>query len=142
MTPTPRRALSLRVLLLVAATLSLAYVAVLAVQVIGVLVPAAVDVRGRARDVLADHDRIHDNLARLQGARRDLSRLAPPFVPGAPRPDPLAVRDTVLALLDRGAVIRAAVERSDVPIEMRLLLADAAELESAIAVQLLDADDR
>ncbi|WKW11673.1 ATP-binding protein [Pseudogemmatithrix spongiicola] len=140
MTPTPRRALSLRSLLLVAATLSLAYVAVLAVQVIGVLVPAAVDVRGRARDVLADHDRIHDNLARLQGARRDLSRLAPPFVPGAPRPDPAEVRDTVLALLDRGAVIRAAVERSDVPIEMRLLLADAAELESAIAVQLLDAE--
>ncbi|MBA3853984.1 MAG: hypothetical protein C0503_06185 [Gemmatimonas sp.] len=135
-----RPTLSLRSLLLSAAVLSFAYVAVLAVQVVVVLVPAATSVRGRARDVLTDHDRIHENLARLHDARRDLARLAPPFVPGAPRPDPAVLRDTVLALLDRGAVIRAAIERSDVPIDMRLLLADAAELESAIAVQLLDAE--
>src|SRR5690606_23956939 len=121
MTPTPRPALALRSLLLVAAVVSLAYVGVLAVQLFAVLVPTATDVRGRARDVLADHDRVHANLQRLHEARRDLARLAPPFVPGETRPDPRALRDTIIALVNRGAAIRAAIERSGVPIEMRLL---------------------
>ncbi|HRN54305.1 MAG TPA: HAMP domain-containing protein, partial [Gemmatimonadaceae bacterium] len=140
MSAAPRPTLSLRGLLFGAAVVSLAYVGVLAVQLFTVLVPTATDVRGRARDVLADHDRVHANLQRLHEARRELAQLAPPIVPGAPRPDPQALRDTIVALLDRGAAIRAAIERSGVPIAMRLLLADAAELESAIAVRLLDAE--
>src|SRR5690606_14910530 len=118
MTPSPRPALSLRSLLFAAAAVSLAYVGVLAVQLFAVLVPTATDVRGRARDVLADHDRVHANLQRLHEARRDLARLAPPFVPGAERPDPIAVRATIVALIDGGPAIRAAIERSGVPIEM------------------------
>jgi two-component system cell cycle sensor histidine kinase/response regulator CckA len=136
-----RPALSLRVTFILAALAALAYVGVLTSQLVTTVVPAANDLRGRSADLMEDQNRITRQLAALQQARRDLSRHAPPFVAGAPATLPRSViRDSVQRLLERGAASQASIERAGLPLEMRLLLADAAQLEASIAVLLLDAD--
>ncbi len=140
MSPSPRGAISLRALMLVGAVAALTFVVVVAVQVVFVIVPTATALRGRSQDLLVDHDHMAENLAHLQDVRRTLSQAVPPYVAGVVREVDLdAVRDTALALLERGSAARAAIERADIPLEMRLHLADAAGLEAAIAVALLDA---
>lgn len=135
------RTLPLRATFILAAVAALAYVGVLTAQLVLTVLPAATALRGRSADLMEDQDRITAQLAALQEARRDLSRHAPPFVAGAAPPPPRAeVRDSVQRLLERGAAIRSSVERSNIPTEMRLLLADAASLEASIAVLLLDAE--
>jgi PAS domain S-box-containing protein len=137
----PRRALPLRVLLSLFAATTFLYVAIVAVQLVRTVLPLANDLRGRSRDLLDDHDRVSASLVALQDARRQLSRLAPPIVPSAEAlPDRDVLRDSLLAVLDRSAVTRASIDRADVPLEMRLLLADAVGVEAAIAVTLLEAE--
>jgi len=136
-----RRAVPLRIAFILAALAAFAYVGVLTLQLITTVVPAANDLRGRSADLMDDQNRVTKQLAALQQARRDLSRHAPPFVAGAPAPPPRReIRDSVQRLLERGAAARASIERARLPLEMRLLLADAAELEASIAVLLLDAE--
>lgn len=136
-----RPALPLRATFVLATLAAIAYVGVLTAQLVFTVLPAATELRGRAADLVEDQDRIGAQLAALQQARRDLSRHAPPLVMGsAPLPPRAAIRDSVQRLLERGAAIRAALESASLPLEMRLLLADAAALETSIAVLLLDAE--
>jgi PAS domain S-box-containing protein len=137
---TPKTALPIRVVLLVIALIGVSYLGVVTLQVIAVIRPTAADLRGMTRDLLSDHDSIDGTLATLREARRQVARLAPPVVPSSePLPALWTLRSEVRSALDGSAAIRASVERANVPLEMRLLLAQALEQEAAVAIRLLEA---
>jgi hypothetical protein len=134
--------LSLRAFLVVVGFAGLAYVALVGAHVIGVLRPAASELRGQTSDLLTDHDAIERRLRRMRDARREVARHVPPILrdPAAPPLRTLEeLRSEVRSLLDEGASMRASVERADLPLEMRLLLAEAVEQESAVGVSLIEA---
>ena len=136
----PITAPSLRDRLLAMGIILLLYVIVVAVQLGSVLRPAAEELRGRTRNILGDHDRIFEGLRVLRTARRDIARWVPPVNPAdtARRAIPV-MRDEVRALLDSGIVMRGSLERSGVSVEMRVLLADALEQQTALAMLLVEA---
>ena len=120
----------------------LAYAGGIAVQVVSVVRPAAQDLRGRTRDLLRDHDAIATNLRRAQILRREISLLVPPNVSLrglGPVRSVEALEADARMLVDAGTGLRTSVDRSDVPFEMRLLLAQAIEQEAAVAVFLVEA---
>lgn len=134
------RTLPLRAILIGLGLASLAYVAIVAVQVVSVLRPAAAELSGRTGSLLTDHDAIAQGLVDLRDARREVARLVPPFADEtAVRPDADTLRERVRTLLDAGAAIRASVDRADLPMEMRQFLAQAQEQETGVGVDLLEA---
>ncbi|HET8770981.1 MAG TPA: ATP-binding protein [Gemmatimonadaceae bacterium] len=133
------RALPLRVLLVALGLASLAYVAIVAVQVVSVLRPAAAELSGRTRFLLTDHDAIAAGLEELRSARREVALLVPPFTHDVAQPDADSLRERVRLLLDAGANIRASVDRADLPMAMRQLLAQAQEQVTGIGVDLVEA---
>jgi signal transduction histidine kinase/HAMP domain-containing protein/ActR/RegA family two-component response regulator len=134
------RTLTVRAILLLVAFGGLAYGGAIAYQLVRVVRPAASDLQGRTRDLLSDHDLIAANLQRARSLRREISLHVPPVPPGADAPRPVGVLELeARALVDAGASIRASVDRSDVPFEMRTLLAEAVEQEAAVAIDLVQA---
>jgi len=131
---------SLRGRLFVVGLVGLLYVMVVAVQLASVLRPAADELRGRTRNLLSDHDRIADGLRILRTARRDAARFVPPINPSDTLRRPIAeIRTEVRTLLDSGVALRGSVERSGIPVEMRILLAEALEQETVLGVLLVEA---
>ncbi len=136
----PGRAVPLRVILVLIGASVLGLLTLVAVQVTTILRPAADELRGQARDLLTDHQAIAQHLDQLTIARRQIARLAPPVVPSSdPLPDPEELRLEVRDLLDRSTGLRASAERANVPLEMRVLLADAMEQETQIGLRLTEA---
>lgn len=142
MTPQRPRAVTLRTILVVLALASVGYIVAVAAEVVRVIGPAASALEARTSDLMEDHDRIASSLAQMRAARRDVSQHAPPLVPlppGEVRPPLDEVRERVRVLLDEGASLRSSVDRSALPVAMRLLLAEAIQQETAVGVQLLEA---
>jgi PAS domain S-box-containing protein len=142
MTRPPRPAVALRTILVLLGFASVSYIVAVAAEVVLVMRPAATALEARTRDLLTDHDDIAASLSAMRIARRDVSLYAPPVAPPPPRETrpPLAeVRERVRVLLDRGASLRGSVDRANIPLEMRLLLAEALQEESAVGVLLLEA---
>ena len=136
----PAAGFSLRDRLVAVGVVSLLYVVVMVLQLASVLRPAADELRGRTRNVLADHDRIAESVRALRTARRDIARSVPPVNANDRSLRSIAtLRSAVRARIDSGVALRASIERSGVPVEMRILLADALDEETAFAVQLIEA---
>jgi PAS domain S-box-containing protein len=130
----------LRVILVLIGTSVLGLLTLVAVQVATILRPAADDLRGQASDLLADHQAIVAHLDRLTVARRRVARLQSPTLPATDRPpDPQTLRREVRDLLDRSIGLRNSAERADVPLAIRVLMAEAAEQETQIGVRLNEA---
>ncbi|MCL4213669.1 MAG: response regulator [Gemmatimonadales bacterium] len=135
-----RRAVTVRTVLLLVGATTLAYILVASAQLTRVLNPAASALRGRASDLLSDHDAIAENQRRMRIARRDLARHVPPFAAGAAPPRPLEeLREEVRTLLDSATAVGPRVERSELPAAMRLLLAEAVAEETAFGLDLMRA---
>jgi len=136
----PRRVRSLRTQLVLFGMAGLLFLLLLTVQVSSVLLPAVDSLRGRTRDLLADHDRIAAGLSAMRTARRDVARHVPPFRESSiPRRDIGEIRDAVRALLDDGVATRSSIDRAELPVEMRLLLAEALEQETALGINVIEA---
>ncbi len=137
---TTRRAIPMRLVFVMLGLIALAFVVVVTLQLVTVIRPTSADLRGLAGDVLSDQSSIERNLSGLREARRQIARLAPPVDrSGDPLPDLAVLREEVRRLLDASAEVRASVDRSDVPMQMRLLLAEAVQQEASVGVQLMEA---
>jgi PAS domain S-box-containing protein len=135
-----KRAVPMRVIFVALGTVALGFAVVVTLQLLTVLRPAVADLRGLAGDVLSDQAAIEGNLAGLREARRQIARLAPPVDRSAGAlPNLEQLRNQVRSLLDSSAAVRASVERANVPMGMRLLLADAVQQEASVGVQLMEA---
>ena len=133
------RPATLRARLILLGALSILYVIVVTVQLGSVLVPAATAMEGRARDQLSEHDRIAGDLKRMTEARREVARWVPPIRDTVGRESLAAIRTEMDRLLAEGVAMRGALERADVPLEMRVLLAEALEQETALGVHVVEA---
>ena len=134
------RTLTVRAILILVGLGGLGYAGAIAFQLVSVVRPAAADLQGRTRDLLMDHDVIAANLRRARELRREIALHVPPVPAGAERPRPIdALEGEARALVDAGASMRASVDRSEIPFEMRTLLAEAVEQEAAVAINLTEA---
>src|SRR5690606_29297633 len=102
--------------------------------------PTATELRGRTTALLSDHDAI----ARALNAMRDHRRAVAARVSTVDDEIDTRVPASVLRvqlrdLLDESVGMRSSVERSDVPDEMRLLLAAATDIETNTGLSLLEA---
>jgi signal transduction histidine kinase/HAMP domain-containing protein/ActR/RegA family two-component response regulator len=134
------RTLTVRAMLILVGFAGLGYAGAIAYQLVRVVRPAATDLQGRTRDLLSDHDLIASNLQHARSLRREIALHVPPVPRDAAPPRAVTVLEgEARALVDAGASIRASVDRSEVPFEMRTLLAEAVEEEAAVAISLVEA---
>ena len=135
-----RPAVPLRLLLLALLLVATAYVGGFAFEVLRVLRPTATELRGRTSELLGDHDVIAAMLNAMRSHRRAVaarvSTVDDTANVGVPAGE---LRGQVRQLLDESVAMRSLVERSDVPNEMRLLLASATDVETSTGLSLLEA---
>ncbi len=135
----PRQSIPLRAILVGIGTGALLWAGVIGLQFARAVRPAADNLQGLTSDLLADHDSMTKALARLRAVRREVVALSQLDDLSARVRHRDSISADVRAQLDRGAAMRASVERSDIPLEMRLLLAEAIEVQAGVAVDLLEA---
>ena len=135
-----RASISLRGLLVGMGVIAIAYVSALTVQVVVLLRPAAQSLSGATSDILLDHDQSMERVQRSLYARR----MAVLHVVATPPPAPIepsldSIRRIVTRLIEEASASRASIERADIPLQMRLELAQAVARETQAAVLVSDA---
>lgn len=136
----PRRALKLRTLLVGIGLTAIAYVSALTLQVVVVLRPAADELLGATSELLEDHDRTLERVQDVVQARQLAGRhLGVRGIANVIEPSVDSIRGLVTALIDEGSQSRVSIEGAEIPLAIRLQLAQAIAHESFAAVRIVDA---
>ncbi len=131
---------SVRATLLLMAVGAGLYVAALGTYVLLELEPAATALRVRTGTLAAEYDSLRTQTRTLQDAVDALHRLSHgSSLTPADRQEIRTLHPTVAALAARSVGVQASLLLTDIPVGMRISLADAAAMESRVAGMLLEA---